>query len=154
MDLTAAALQGLRGEDVNEGDKCMRRGKYYLGLVAVLALLCAQSLANPPKPRGKYVRSAKFKVRIENISSAEGQAASDGTRWPFALSPGLYVVDEKGVALFREGRKADAGLESQAEDGNPERLVKAAGEAGAHGVFNLPAGAAAPGPIGPGGAYE
>jgi hypothetical protein len=158
MDLIAAALQRQWGEDFHEGDKCMRRGKYYLGLVAVLALLCAQSLAKPPKPRWKYVRSAKFKVRIENISSPEGQAASDGTRWPFALSPGLYVVDEKGVALFREGRKAAAGLESQAEDGNPEGLVKslesARHDAASHGVFNTPAGAAAPGPIGPGGAYE
>jgi hypothetical protein len=95
-------------------------------------------------------------VRVENISAAEGQTAKDGTRWPFALSPGLYVVGQKPVALFREGRKASAALESQAEDGNPAALaaaLKAAGHAG-HGVFNTPVGAGGPAPIGPGGAYE
>jgi hypothetical protein len=136
----------------------MQRRKVFIGLVAALSLLCAQTLAAKPKGAKKAARQVMFRVRIENISSPDGQTASDGTRWPFALSPGLYVVGEKGVALFREGHKADAGLEAQAEDGNPEGLVKSVEEArhdaGQHGVFNKPAGAAAPGPIIPGGAYE
>jgi hypothetical protein len=43
----------------------------------------------------------KFTVRIENVSSADGQVAKDGTKWPFALSPGLWVVHEREVRLER-----------------------------------------------------
>jgi hypothetical protein len=107
-------------------------------------------------------KDVKFTVRIENLSSADGQTASNGTKWPFALSPGLWVVHEREVRLFREGLRAVNGLEAQAEDGNPGDLVKmldARGHNGAdgamlHGVFNTPAGASQPGPIGPGSAYE
>lgn len=136
----------------------MQVRKIFVGLVAALSLLCAQPLAARPKGAKGASRQVTFRVRIENISSPEGQTASDGTRWPFALSPGLYVVSEKGAMLFREGRKAGAGLEAQAEDGNAEALARSFGsmnyEAGRHGVFNIPAGASAPGPIGPGAAYE
>ena len=102
----------------------MQGRKIFIGLVAALSLLCAQTLSAKPKGAKKAARQVTFKVRIENISSPEGQAAADGTRWPFALSPGLYVVSEKGAVLFKEGRRAGAGLEAQAEDGNPEALVK------------------------------
>ena len=136
----------------------MQRRKLFIGLVAALALLCAQTVTAKPKGAKRAARLVTFKVRIENISNPEGQAASEGTRWPFALSPGLYVVNEKGAVLFREGRRADAGLEAQAEDGNAEALVKSFEsmnhEASRYGVFNTPEGAGAPGPIGPGAAYE
>ena len=136
----------------------MRRKTFFIGLAAALSLLCAQALAAKPKGAKRPAREATFKVRIENISSPEGQTAADGSRWPFALSPGLYVVNEKGAVLFREGRRAGAGLEAQAEDGNPEALVKSFEsmnhDAGRHGIFNTPAGAGAPGLIGPGAAYE
>jgi hypothetical protein len=136
----------------------MHGRKIFIGLVAVLSLLCAQTLAARPDGAEKPARRVTFKVRIENISGPEGQTASDGTRWPFALSPGFYVVDGKGVGLFKEGERASAGLEVQAEDGNPEGLVEGLEamrhDAALHGVFNTPAGAGAPGPIGPGAAYE
>ena len=136
----------------------MQRRKIFIGLVAALSLLCAQASAAGAKGAKKSARQVTFKVRIENISSPEGQTASDGTRWPFALSPGLYAVNEKGAILFRDGKRAGAGLEAQAEDGNPEALVKwfesVDRDAGQHGIFNKPAGADAPGPIGPGAAYE
>jgi hypothetical protein len=136
----------------------MQGRKIFIGLVAGLALLCAQTVAAKPKGARKAARLVTFKVRIENISNPEGQAASDGTRWPFALSPGLYVVSQKGAVLFREGRRAGAGIEAQAEDGNPEALDKSFGsmnhDAGRRGIFNTPAGATAPAPIGPGAAYE
>lgn len=110
----------------------------------------------------KHDKTTKFTVRIENISSAAGQTASDGSKWPFALSPGLWVVHEREVRLFRAGNPAIGGLEAQAEDGNPGEVIKqleARGHTGAHGqmlhgVFNTPVGANGPGPIGPGGAYE
>ena len=134
----------------------MLKHNFFLSLAA-LALLSAPSLAQTGKSK-----EVKFTVRIENISSADGQTASNGAKWPFALSPGLWVVHEREVRLFREGLPAVNGLEAQAEDGNPGELVKmldARGHNGAdgvmlHGVFNIPVGADKAGPIGPGGAYE
>lgn len=135
----------------------MRRSTLSIASAIMLAaaLLMQASVLASAKTK-KKARTGVFKVRIENISDPAGQTAKDGTRWPFALSPGLYVVDRKGTGVFREGQKASAGLESQAEDGNPAGLadaLKAAGHDG-HGVFNTPVGASGPAPIGPGGAYE
>src|SRR5690242_4143809 len=87
--------------------------------MASLALLASPSFAQTSKSK-----EVKFTVRIENISSAEGQMASNGAKWPFALSPGLWVVHEREVRLFREGLPAANGLEAQAEDGNPGDLIK------------------------------
>jgi hypothetical protein len=103
--------------------------------------------------------ASKFTVRVENISSAEGMTASNGAKFPFALSPGMFVLSTKNNALFTEGKRARAnGLEMQAEDGDPTGLVKSL-EAmhhatNLHGVFNTPLGAMAAGPIVPGGSYE
>src|SRR5262249_61940757 len=108
----------------------MLKRKFFLGLAA-LALLAAPTLAQTSK--GKEV---KFTVRIENISSADGQTASNGAKWPFALSPGLWVVHEREVRLFREGLPAVNGLEAQAEDGNPgdpAKMLDARGNIGARG---------------------
>lgn len=130
----------------------MLKRKFFLSLAA-LALLAVPSLAQTSKSK-----EVKFTVRIENISSVDGQRAKDGAKWPFALSPGLFVLHEREVRLFREGNPSVGGLEAQAEDGNPGEIVKvleARGHEGMqHGVFNTPAGAKGPGPIGPGGAYE
>ena len=100
----------------------MLKSKLFLSLAA-LALLAAPSFAQTGAQMSKG-KEVKFTVRVENISSAEGQTASNGTKWPFALSPGLWVVHEREVRLFREGLLAVNGLEAQAEDGNPGDLVK------------------------------
>lgn len=126
-----------------------------MAAIAVMIGLHSASFAQDKK-------ELRFTVRIENISSPEGQTAKDGTKWPFALSPGMFVLHEREVRLFREGNPAVNGLEAQAEDGNPGDLVKmldARGHNGSegsmlHGVFNTPVGANGPAPIGPGGAYE
>ena len=126
------------------------------GLFIAVTLLGSQlsikSLAGSHRASG----DTRFTVRIENISSKDGQTASDGTKWPFALSPGIWVAHDKDVMLFKEGKAASRGLEMQAEDGNPEGLVKLleAQKHTGHGVFNTPVGASGPGPIGPGAAYE
>jgi hypothetical protein len=103
-------------------------------------------------------KSVKFTVRIENISSPDGQTARDGSKWPFALSPGLWVLHGREVRLFREGNPAVNGLEAQAEDGNPTEIVKVLEgrqhSGMQHGVFNTPVGGNGPAPIGPGGVYE
>lgn len=101
----------------------------------------------------------KFKVRIENISNADGFTASNGMKWPFAISPGAFAVHYgSGQPFFVVGKSASkTGLEAQAEDGNPEMLIATASHhAGvmSRGVFNTPVGAMGPGPVGPGGAFE
>jgi hypothetical protein len=102
---------------------------------------------------------AKFKVRIENISNADGFTASNGMKWPFAISPGAYTVHYGGGnPLFKVGKSAGkTGLEAQAEDGNPEVLIEMARHHSgvmSQGIFNTPVGANGPGPVGPGGAFE
>jgi hypothetical protein len=135
----------------------------YMSLIAlVLTLVSANVLSSVSAQEGSAVgkneREVSFKVRIENISDPEGYTASDGTRWPFALSPGLWVLDRKGAELFQEGKPALMnGLEAQAEDGNPSGLIKSFEghhASNLYGVFNTPVGANMPGPITPGAAYE
>jgi hypothetical protein len=124
---------------------------FFLSLVALVTLLGATAQA---QHNGKG--EVKFTVRIENVSNADGQVAKDGTKWPFALSPGLFVLHERDVRLFREGNPAVNGLEAQAETGNPSEIIKVLDgrQHMGHGVFNTPVGGNEPAPIGPGGAYE
>ena len=124
----------------------MQRRIISLGLIAILAGFQLSALA-AGRRNGKEVR---FTVRIENISSKDGFTASNGAKFPFALSPGMWVVHNKlDVRLLKVGGKASVnGLEMQAEDGNPYHNQML------HGIFNTPVGGSAPGPIGPGGAYE
>lgn len=100
----------------------------------------------------------KFTVRVENISSPEGMTASNGEKFPFALSPGMFVLSDKKAALFTEGKPARNGLEMQAEDGDPSGLVASLvamqHSSNLHGVFNTPLGMMAAGPIRPGESYE
>jgi hypothetical protein len=103
--------------------------------------------------------AVRFVVRVENISAAEGMTASNGAKFPFALSPGLFVLNERSAGLFTEGKRAYAnGLEMQAEDGDPTSLVASLNRmhhsSNLHGVFNTPAGAMGPGPIRPGESFE
>jgi hypothetical protein len=100
----------------------------------------------------------KFTVRIENISSPDGMKASDGSKWPFAMSPGLCIVHTNNAPVFSSGKKdRGKGLEAQAEDGNPATLAKSLERdkgIKSVAVFNTPVGQKSPGPIGPGAAYE
>jgi hypothetical protein len=112
------------------------------------------SAINAPKGQPR-----KFTVRVENISNPEGMAASNGNKFPFALSPGLFALSTKNAPLFKEGKAAFAnGMEMQAEDGDPSGLVKSLEVmhhvSSLHGVFNTPVGAMAAGPIRPGDSYE
>ena len=105
----------------------------------------------------KEKKQFKFKVRIENISAPEGLAADDGSKYPFAVSPGMFTVSDRKIKFFKAGKKASSALEAQAEDGNPERLSKRfLTEIGSFnlGVFNMPVGEEKPAPILPNGAYE
>ena len=132
----------------------MQRRTLSLGLIAILVGFQLSALAAGRRD-GKAVR---FTVRIENISSKDGFTTSNGAKFPFALSPGLWVVHELEVRLYKDGVAAGTALERQAEDGDPGELVKQLipreHSGMQHGVFNTPVGAGGPGPIGPGAAYE
>ena len=101
----------------------------------------------------------KFKVRVENISNADGFTASNGMKWPFAISPGAYSIHRGSRnPFFKVGSYAGhTGLEAQAEDGVPEMLIlRASNHAGVltNGTFKNPVGASMPGPVTPGAAFE
>src|SRR5882672_3286059 len=124
----------------------------------VLAVALLGQIAVATATRHHNAKATKFTVRVENISTANAQTASDGTKWSFALSPGLWVLNDKKFPLFAEGKPASKGLESQAEDGNPSGLagglVMSHHASSLHGVFNTPLGTMVPGPIRPGESYE
>ncbi len=133
----------------------MSKQKFIAGVALVLALIVGTQFTATAFANGK--KKAVFKVRIENISDKAGVTANDGSKYPFALSPGLYTVTASNLDLFTVGTKASDGLESQAEDGNPEVLynwVMSKKLKGSFGVFNKPTGADMPGPLLPGDAYE
>jgi hypothetical protein len=135
----------------------MQKRIFIIGLILALVAVCGVQSTVVSAKRGK-AQPTRFKVRIENIASPDGQTASDGTKWPFAVSPGSWVLDGRSNLLFRPGKKAlPNSIEAQAEDGNPAMLVQSLEQShnsALHGIFNTPVGATAPGPVTPGGAYE
>ncbi len=105
----------------------------------------------------KKKHQAKFTVRIENISSKDGITAADGTKYPFALSPGFFAAAEGGASFFSAGKRAAQGLEPQAEDGDPSVLSESViGRklTGHYGVFNTPVGGSMASPLLPGNSFE
>jgi hypothetical protein len=134
----------------------MKRKKLAIGLA--LLSVCYMSQFTVAVATRK-VEPTKFTVRVENISNPAGMTASNGEKFPFALSPGMFVLSEKSAALFTEGKRARKnGLEMQAEDGDPSGLVASLlamhHSSNLHGVFNTPVGAMAAGPIRPGDSFE
>jgi hypothetical protein len=136
----------------------MKNRKLVIAL-AFVAVTTLSQFAVASMARVRKTQPTRFIVRVENISDPQGQTAQTGDRWPFALSPGMFVLTAKRGVLFREGEVAPAnGLEAQAEDGNPTGLISGLDErhhaSNLHGIFNTPVAAMEPGPIGPGAAYE
>jgi len=107
---------------------------------------------------GMATRGSTFRVRVENVSTDKTLKLSNGQTAPAPTAPVLWAVHGGTDLLFVDGM-ADRGLglESLAEDGNPEPLVKALmsrpGVAAA-GAVAVPQGDMGPGPILPGKAYE
>jgi len=102
--------------------------------------------------------ATKFTVRIQNITKPDAFTASNGEKWSLAFSPGAAVVHTEAAPIFTAGKKdRGQGLEAQSEDGDPSMLAKSLQSVkGIKSivVFNTPIGAAGPGPITPGAAYE
>jgi hypothetical protein len=134
----------------------MKRRRLTLGLALLAVCYLAQFTVAVTTRKAD---PTKFTVRVENISNPQGMTASNGDKFPFALSPGMFVLSDKNAPLFTEGKPARKnGLEMQVEDGDPSGLVNSlvAMHHGSnlHGVFNTPVGAMIAGPIRPGDAYE
>ncbi len=134
----------------------MKRTTLAMALALVTACYLTQFTVATAK---RTVEPTRFTVHIENISDPEGMTASNGQKFPFALSPGMFVLSEKNAAIFTEGKSARKnGLEMQAEDGDPSGLVSSLvsmhHSSNMHGVFNTPVGAMTAGPIRPGDSYE
>lgn len=134
----------------------MKRREIAIGLALLLAGFLTQFTVATAT---RKIEPTKFTIRVENISNPEGMTAANGQKFPFALSPGMFVLSEKTGALFTEGKPARKnGLEMQAEDGDPAGLVASLvamhHSSNLHNVFNTPVGAMAAGPIRPGDSYE
>ena len=134
----------------------MKRRKLAIGLALLTACYLSQFTIAVAT---RKVEPTKFTIRVENISNPAGMTASNGEKFPFALSPGMFVLSEKSAALFTEGKAVRKnGLEMQAEDGDPSGLVNSLlamhHSSNLHGVFNMPVGAMAAGPIRPGDSFE
>ncbi len=128
--------------------------KFAVGFALLLAFLIGSQ--GDVFAAGKK-KEAKFKVRIENVSNSEGLTASDGTKYPFTLSPGLFFVSKDKNNFFKVGKKAFSGIENQAKDGNPAVLPKSLLTKvgfGGMGIFNKPLGGNKPSPNFTGGAFE
>lgn len=135
----------------------MKSRKFLVVLATVIAMFAISltALGQMNSMQGE----TRFKVRIENISNADAFTASNGMKWPFAISPGAFTTHRGGGnPLFKLGTYAsNTGLEAQAEDGNPEMLLTFARHHSGvltNGVFNTPVGASMPGPVTPGLAFE
>jgi hypothetical protein len=133
----------------------MKRREFAIGLALLTACYLTQFTVATAT---RKVEPTRFTVRVENVSTPGGMTASNGQKFPFALSPGMFVLSEKSAALFTEGKPARPnGLEMQAEDGDPSGLVTSLmamhHSSNLHGVFNTPVGVMAAGPIRPGDSY-
>lgn len=101
---------------------------------------------------------------LEQVAESGGAAMLAGVLETLSgpatpISPGVFAVHRGGSPLYDLGiADRGEGLERIAEDGNPAMLAEAmaAPREGvrATGAFDTPAGASAPGPARPGGAYE
>src|ERR1043165_3498779 len=98
----------------------MKRLAFVISLAVAACYLTQFTVATATRK----IESTKFTVRVENISNPEGMTASNGQKFPFALSPGMFLLSDKSAAVFTEGKPARKnGLEMQAEDGDPSGLV-------------------------------
>jgi hypothetical protein len=97
-----------------------------------------------------------FKVRIDNVSSADAFTASNGTKWTLPFSPGVFAVSSKGNPIFATGsRDRGQGLRSLAEDGDGSTLATYVEHAyPGSGAFLVPVGGSKPKGILPGESFE
>ncbi|MBN1205890.1 MAG: spondin domain-containing protein [Myxococcaceae bacterium] len=107
------------------------------------------------RDRGQGLEALAESGNVTALSSALASTTGVGT----PVSPGIYLLTHSGRALFTlNAPDSGQGLERIAEDGNVTPLYEAMRirmpfSRTAHGIFNTPEGASAPGPAHPGQAY-
>src|SRR5215510_4189250 len=94
------------------GENFMYKQKFLLFAVLAMSVFTLTGAAIA-KGSGEKKR-VTFKVRVENVADKDGVLAQDGSHYPFALSPGFYIVTNKKSDLFTVGKRADVELERQA----------------------------------------
>lgn len=106
-----------------------RRGVFTAGFVALAALT----------PLAAHAQQATFTVLVENVSTGDALKLPNGTAIRVPIAPGVFAVYRGEAPIFHVGAPAgSSGLETLAEDGNPEPLQMALkGQAGvaASGMF-------------------
>ena len=124
-----------------------------------VALTLALLVSLPAMAQKGGPHAVRFTVRVENVSTPQTLTLSNGTTAAAPSAPIFWTVSRSLKSPFTAGAPdRGQGLEALAEDGNPgvlndyvtthpEGIIR-------HGVVNTPVGQAAPGPIGPGEAYE
>lgn len=127
-------------------------------LFAVMVLGSLATAARADEVASKAQGKTTFTVHVENVSTATTLRSASGATAPAPNSPGLWVVHTSRHPVFKAGElDRGAGLEAQAEDGDPSKLaasVKKAKGVAASGVFDTPVGDDKPGPALPGKAYH
>jgi hypothetical protein len=124
----------------------------FVRAVTVSAVLLATA-------QGAMAQSAKFTIKVDNISKGEALKLSTGKTAPFVSAPVLWAVATGSANPIFVGGQPDVGkgLETLAETGNPGPLARSL--TGTNGIVALgaddkPVGAQAGGPITPGQGYE
>ena len=129
-----------------------------ISLFAVMMIGGVATSAMADEMGAKKQGKTTFTIHIENVSTPTTLRSASGATAPAPHSPGLWIVHTSKHPVFTEGKPdRGAGLESQAEDGDPSKLaasVKKAKGVVASGVFNTPVGDDKPGPALPGKAYH
>ncbi len=129
-----------------------------LSLFAVMMIGGVATSAMADEMGTKKQGKTTFTIHIENVSTPTTLRSASGATAPAPHSPGLWIVHTSKHPVFTTGKPdRGAGLESQAEDGDPSKLaasVKKAKGVVASGVFNTPVGDDKPGPALPGKAYH
>ncbi|MCB0560644.1 MAG: spondin domain-containing protein [Lewinellaceae bacterium] len=108
---------------------------------------------------GKAASAGLEAIAEDGNNAAMVASLEDKTGYVSPFAPGVWAIHNAGdMPLFTNGA-ADRGegLEALAEDGDPSVLntsLNSANDVIAHGVFNTPEGATAPGPLMPGASYS
>jgi len=130
-----------------------------MSLVRAISLSMAVLAAAQGAVAQSSAAPTKFTIKVDNISKGEVLQLSNGKTAPFVSAPVLWVVHTGAMNPIFTGGQPDAGkgLETLAETGNPEPLVKSL--TGAEGIVSvgadaLPVGATAAGPLTPGQGYS
>jgi hypothetical protein len=93
-----------------------------------LILACGTaSLLAFPAQASDTAADTSFTILVSNVSTETTLRLPDGRTSRVPVAPGAFAIVAEGAAAFQAGQAANAGLESLAEDGNPDAFIEALG---------------------------